>query len=195
MKISLGSLGTVLLTGAIFLGMSAGASAQQAPPSSQQPMEIPAQYPPQPQSGPPQGGPPQQGAPPQAQPGDAGAARISFLHGDVSTQHNGSTDWVAATVNTPVVSGDHISTGQNARAEIQLDHANILRLSDQSTANVTSLSRTQMQIQIGQGLANYEVLKNNEANIEIQTPNVAIHPEMGEGSYRILVNSDGETIV
>ena len=94
------------------------------------------------------------------------------------------------------MSGDHISTGQNARAEIQLDHANILRLSDQSTANVVSLARTQMQIQIGQGLANYEVFKNNEANVEIDTPNVAIHPAMGEeGSYRILVNSDSETIV
>jgi hypothetical protein len=59
-----------------------------------------------------------------------------------------------------------------------------------------NLSSAQMQIQIGQGLANYEVFKNNQANIEIDTPNVAIHPAMGEeGSYRILVNSDGETIV
>jgi Family of unknown function (DUF6600)/FecR protein len=190
MKSYFGSLGTTLLTGALVLGMGAGVGAQQAPPASQQPMEIPAQYPQQAQ-----GGPPQQGGPQQAPPNDAGAARISFLHGDVSTQHNGSTDWAAATMNTPVVNGDHISTGQNARAEIQLDHANVLRLSDQTTANVTSLSRTQMQIQIGQGLANYEVFKNNEAAIEIQTPNVAIHPAMGEGSYRVLVNSDGETIV
>jgi hypothetical protein len=190
MKNYLGSFGTVLLTVALVLGMGVGASAQQAPPASQQPMEIPAQYPPQPQGGPQSQGPPQ----PAAQ-GDPGAARISFLHGDVSTQHNGSTDWAAATVNTPVVTGDHISTGQNARAEIQLDHANILRLSDQSTANVVNLSRTQMQLQIGQGLANYEVFKNNEANVEIDTPNVAIHPQIGEGSYRVLVNSDGETIV
>ena len=191
MKNYLGSLGTVLLTGALVLGMGVGAGAQQAPPASQMPMEIPAQYPPQPQ-----GGPQPQGPPQQAPQNDPGAARISFLHGDVSTQHDGSTDWAAATVNTPVVNGDHISTGQNARAEIQLDHANILRLSDQSTANVVSLSRTQMQLQIGQGLANYEVFKNNEANVEIDTPNVAIHPAAGEeGSYRILVNSDGETIV
>jgi hypothetical protein len=186
MKRYLGNLGTFLLTGALVIGMGAVAGAQQAPPASQQPMEIPAQSPPQSQ-----GGPAQQ----QAQQNDAGAGRISYLHGDVSTQHDGSTDWAAATINTPVVTGDHISTGQNARAEIQLDHANILRLSDQTTANVVNMSRTQMQIQVGQGLANYEVFKNNEANVEIDTPNVAIHPDMGEGSYRILVNSDGETIV
>ena len=180
MKSYLGSLGTILWAGTLFLGFGTVAGAQQAPPASQQPEEIPAQYPSQGQQG---------------SPNDAGAARISFIHGDVSTQHNGSNDWAAATLNTPVVNGDHISTGQNARAEIQLDHANILRMSDQSTANVVTLSRTQVQIQIGQGLTNYEVLKNNEANIEIDTPNVAIHPEMGEGSYRIQVNSDGETIV
>ena len=184
MKNYIGSLGTGLLTGALVLGMGAGAGAQQAPPASQQPMEIPVPYPPQPQR-----------TPQQTQQEDPGAARISFIHGDVSTQHSGSNDWAAATINTPVVNGDHVSTGQNARAEIQLDHANVLRLSDQTTANVVNLSRTQMQLQIGQGLANYEIFKNNEANVEIDTPNVAIHPEMGEGSYRILVNSDGETIV
>jgi len=191
MKSYLGSLGAGLLAGALFLGMGAGAGAQQAPPASQQPMEIPAPYPPQ---GP--GGPQPQGPPPQAGQGDPGAARMSFVRGDVSTQHSGSNDWTAAVVNTPVVNGDHISTGPNARAEIQLDHANILRLSDQTTANVVSLSRAQMQLQIGQGLANYEVFKNNDANVEIDTPNVAIHPATAEeGSYRILVNSDGETIV
>ena len=157
--------GASLVTGAFFLGMGAGVGAQQAPE--------PQQYPQQPQGG-----------AQQTQENDPGAARISFMQGDISTQHNGSTDWAAATINTPVVTGDHISTGQNARAEIQLDHANILRLSDQSTANVVNLSRTQMQQQVGQGLANYEVFKNNEANIEIDTPNVAIRPEMGEGSYR-----------
>ena len=184
MKRYLGSLGTVLLTGALALGMSAVVGAQQAPPASQQPMEIPAQYPSQ-----------QQGPPQPAPQDDPGAARISFLHGDVSTQHSGSNDWAAATINTPVVNGDHISTGQNARAEIQLDHGNILRMSDQSTANVVSLARNQMQIQIGQGLVNFDVLKNNDSGAEIETPNVAIRPQMGEGSYRNLVNSDNETII
>ena len=153
------------------------------------PWRFRAQYPPQQGTG----GPPH--SRPQQQQSDPGAARISFIHGDVSTQHSGSSDWAAATMNTPVVNGDHVSTGQNARAEIQLDHANILRMSDQSTANVVNLSRTQMQLQVGQGLVNYDVLKDNEANVEIETPNVAIRPQMGEGSYRILVNSDGETIV
>src|SRR3984893_3256246 len=127
--------------------------------------------------------------------GDAGAARVSFIHGDLSTQHSDSSEWVAATLNTPIVNGDHIATGKRSRAEIQLDHANVLRMADESTANVVSLSRTQMQLQVGQGLVNYEVLRGSEADVEIDTPNVAIRPEMNEGSYRITINSDGETIV
>ena len=41
---------TVLATGALVLGLGAGAAAQQAPPASQMPEEVPAQaqYPPQP---------------------------------------------------------------------------------------------------------------------------------------------------
>src|SRR5258708_38294410 len=91
MKNYLRSLATILMTGALALGMGAGASAQQAPPASQQPMEIPAQYP--------------QGGSQQAQQNDPGAARISFLHGDVSTQHSDSRQGIAGAVNTPVVTG------------------------------------------------------------------------------------------
>ena len=208
------NLATAVLLGASMLGLSAVAVAQQAPQAapraSQQPMEIPPQYqqypqypppsgpqgyPQQSQQGYPQQGGPQQSYPQQQGPTDLGAARMSYVQGDVSTQHSDSSEWAAATLNTPVVNGDHVSTGPGGRAEIQLDHANILRMSDQTTTNVVNLSPAQMQLQVGQGLVNFEVLKGSEADVEIQTPNVAIHPQSGEGSFRILVNSDGETIV
>jgi FecR protein len=186
MKPKIGRLAAVLISGAFFFAMSAATGAQDGPPDSQQPMEIPPQY-----EGP--AGAAQ--APAQQAQNESGAGRISFVHGDVSTQHSDSSDWTAATLNTPVVNGDHISTGPDSRVEIQLDYANVLRLSDKSEANVVSMSRNQMQLQIGQGLATYNVLRNNEANIEIDTPNVAVRPAKGEGSFRIEVNSDGETIV
>ena len=119
--------------------------------------------------GPGQPGPgmPPQGA--QQQQGPAAGSRIRARRASASSTATfrrstaDSNDWAAATLNTPVVNGDHISTGPNARAEIQLDHANVLRLSDQTTANLVNLSRTQMQLQIGQGLANYEVLKRQRS--------------------------------
>lgn len=123
----------------------------------------------------------------------SGVARVSLIHGDVSTQRGDSGEWAAAVLNQPVVSGDKISTGDRSRAEVQLDYANILRLGDNSQATIATLDRTHVQIQLGQGLATYNVLKGSEADVEIDTPNVAIHPVLKEGVYRIEVNSNGET--
>ena len=63
-------------------------------------------------------------------------ARISLIHGDVSMQRGDSGDWTAATLNTPMVRGDIVGTGDKSRAEVQLDYANILRLSSQSQAKI-----------------------------------------------------------
>lgn len=123
-----------------------------------------------------------------------GVARLSFLQGDVSTQRGDNGEWVAATLNTPVEPGDRVSTGDRARAEVQLDYADVLRMSNNGSANVNTLERNRIQIEIGQGLASYSVLHGSEADTEIDTPNAAIHP-LGEGEYRILVNSNEETQV
>src|SRR6202171_1587003 len=120
MKSSRASLTTVFLAGTMLLGFGATSGAQNA---SQQPEEIPAQYP---------------GSSQQA-PNDSAAGRISFIHGDLSTQHSDSSEWVAATLNTPVVNGDHVSTGKRSRSEIQLDHANVLRMSVGLVAEVGDL--------------------------------------------------------
>src|ERR1700730_13406981 len=123
-----------------------------------------------------------------------GVARVSFIHGDVSSQRGDNGELVATTLNTPVVSGDRVSTGQNSRAELQLDWANILRMSANATANVTSLDRSNIRIQVGQGLVTYSVLKGGQTNSEIDTPNAAVRP-LGEGDYRIQGNSTDETQV
>jgi FecR protein len=140
----------------------------------------------------------QPGAPAQSSDGPVelqkGVARVSFIHGDVSSQRGDSDDWTAVTLNTPVAAGDRVAVGQKSRAELQLDWADILRMSDSATAKVTTLDRTHVQVQVGQGLVTYNVLKGSEADTEIDTPNAAIHP-LGPGEYRILVNSDAETQV
>jgi hypothetical protein len=154
------------------------------------------QYP-QGQTGPPpQGGQyPQQGDASQAQdPTAPGVARLSFISGDVSTQRGDNGDWVAATLNTPVSVNDRVSTANNARAELQLDATNVLRMSASATVKVANLNRANIQVQVGQGLVTYSVLRGSEATPEIDTPNVSIHPN-GPGEFRILVNSDAETQV
>ena len=122
-----------------------------------------------------------------------GVARISLIHGDVSTQRGDSKDWSAAVLNAPVVAGDRVSTGDKARAELELDYANTLRLAEHTQANVTQLTRSQIQIQLGHGMANYTVYRGSDADAEIDTPNVAIRTERRESSFRILVTADDHT--
>ena len=121
-----------------------------------------------------------------------GVARISLIQGDVSTQRGDTGDWAAAALNQPLVGGDRILTGDNSKAELQLDHANILRLGNNSQAKIATVERVQnqraqIQVQIWQGLAYYSVFKDSEAEVEIDTPNAAIRPTSKDGVYRIEV--------
>jgi hypothetical protein len=144
-------------------------------------------------------GPPAQGAPGQGEATKSEGpapevARISFIHGDVSRQRGDTAEWSATTINAPLERGDQIGTGEKSRTEIQLDYANILRLSSKSQAKIADLTRTRIQIQVAQGYASYTMLKGGEADVEIDTPNVAVRP-LGPGRFRVQVNSDSETDV
>lgn len=124
-----------------------------------------------------------------------GVARVSSIRGDVSTQRGDNGEWIAATLNTPIAVGDRVATGEKSRAELQLDFADTLRLSDRVTVKVANLTRSQILLQVGQGLTTYSVTRGAEATSEIDTPNAAIRPIAGDGEYRILVTSDAETQV
>ena len=121
-------------------------------------------------------------------------ARISFIHGDVSTQRGDSGDWGSTSINAPVVRGDQVATGENARTEVQLDYANILRLAAHSQAKIADLTPRRIQVQVGQGYASYTMLKGSEADVEIDSPNVAVRP-LRPGRYRVQVVSDSQTDV
>jgi hypothetical protein len=124
-----------------------------------------------------------------------GVARVSFIHGSVSTQRGDNGDWVAVTLNTPIMAGDRVSTGPDgSKGELQLDWANILRMSNNATVKVVTLDHNNLQVQVGQGLVTYSVLKGTEAAAEIDTPNASLRPN-GDGEYRVLVNSNDESII
>lgn len=123
-----------------------------------------------------------------------GVARVSFIHGSVSTQRGDNGDWVAVTLNAPIMAGDRISTGPDGKGELQLDWADIVRLSSNAEAKVVTLDRNNIKIEVGQGLVMFSVLQGSQATVEIDTPNAAIHPN-GEGEYRISVDPSGQSIL
>jgi FecR protein len=123
-----------------------------------------------------------------------GVARLSYIHGKVSMQRGDNGEWVGVTLNTPIMAGDRVSTGDDSKAELQLDWADVVRLSSNTTVKVANITNNNIQVQVGQGLVTYSVLQGAQAASEIDTPNAAVKPS-AIGEYRIQVNSNGESIM
>ncbi|TAM83666.1 MAG: hypothetical protein EPN47_06030 [Acidobacteria bacterium] len=123
-----------------------------------------------------------------------GVARVSLIKGDVSMERGDSSEWVAVTVNTPLVPGDTIATGPGSHAEAQLDYSNVLRLADNAEVKIADLNNSRIQLQVARGTVDLAVFGNNQANSEVDTPNVAVQP-LQQGTYRIDVNSDELSLV
>src|SRR5260370_10289218 len=115
-----------------------------------------------------------------------GVVRISLIEGEVSVRRGDTGDWAAAALNQPLVGGDRISTGDGSKAEVQLDHSNILRLGNNAQVKIATVERAKIeraliQVQVGQGLAYYTVFEDSEAEVEMDAASGAGRPTSNEG--------------
>jgi hypothetical protein len=122
-----------------------------------------------------------------------GVARVSLTNGDVTLRRGDSGDWVQATVNSPLVEGDTIATGPGSRTEVQLDYSNLVRLNQNTEATMASLGNRAYRVQLARGVLTYAELRGGDADVDIETPHVAVRPQKN-GSYRVEVLGD-ETAV
>jgi len=121
-----------------------------------------------------------------------GVARLSLVNGNVSVRRGDSGELVAATVNAPLMATDRLVTGDNARAELQFDYSNMVRLAPSSEVRIGDLAYHHYLVQIAQGMVTFRVLRDSDAQVEISTPSVSVRP-VRSGVYRILVGVDGIT--
>ncbi|HEY4359899.1 MAG TPA: DUF6600 domain-containing protein [Bryobacteraceae bacterium] len=135
----------------------------------------------------PQGAPDDNGDSP-----DHGVARLSIVQGNVSVRHGDAGDLTAAAVNAPLVETDRVATGDQGRAEIQFDWANMIRLAPGSEVRLSQLQYKQYQVQIAAGTTMFRVLRQTDAQVEVSTPTVSLRP-LQPGSYRVTVHPDGVT--
>jgi len=134
-----------------------------------------------------QGGPPPDpGAP------DRGVARISFVGGEVNVRRSDSGDWVAAVVNVPLMAEDRLATGAGARAEVQFDAANLIRVGANAEIRIAELGLNHYHLQIAHGTVTFRVLRDSPARVELDTPNVSVRP-VEAGAYRVYVQADGQS--
>jgi len=122
-----------------------------------------------------------------------GVARVSLVNGDVTTQRGDTGDWVAAPVNTPLVEGDLLATGQGSRAELQLDYSNLVRLDANTELQATELAQKRFRVRLTRGRVTYSELRGGAADADVETEHVAVRP-LQRGRYEVQVRP-GETVV
>lgn len=121
-------------------------------------------------------------------------ARISLIQGEVNVQRGDSGELVAAALNAPLQAQDHLQTADGSRAEIQFDSSNMVRLGAGTDLGLANVAYRQYQMQLAAGTVEYRVLRDQNANAELDTPSISIRPQE-RGEYRVSVEPDGTTTV
>ena len=117
-------------------------------------------------------------------------ARLGYLSGPVSFSPAGEDDWVRASINRPLTTGDRLWADAGSRVEIQVGGA-MIRMNAGTGVSVLNLDDRIAQLQLTQGELNVRVwrLEPNQV-FEVDTPNLAFTLRQ-PGEFRIAVDPDG----
>jgi len=111
------------------------------------------------------------------------AGRLSYVQGSVSFQPGGIDEWVPATVNRPLTTGDQIFSNEGSHAEIHIPGA-VLRLGSRTAFQFLNLDDQNVQARLSEGPLIIRVSDLDTGNLEIDTPNLAFTIN-APGEYRI----------
>ena len=116
--------------------------------------------------------------------------RLGYMTGGVSFSPAGENDWVRASMNRPLTTGDRLWTESRARTEIQLGGA-MVRMGANTSVSILNLDNRIVQLQLTQGTLNVRVRRLVSNHVfEVNTPNLAFTLRQA-GEYRITVDPDG----
>ena len=121
-------------------------------------------------------------------------ARLGHMEGSVSFQPAGESEWVEATPNRPMTTGDKVWADRDSRAEVQLGSSKI-DLAANTGFSFLNLDDRTVQIQLSAGTINVRVYElDRDTDYEIDTPNQAflIHQP---GRYRVESSENGDYTV
>jgi hypothetical protein len=117
----------------------------------------------------------------------ARVARLANIGGAVSFSPAGEDEWIYATPNRPLITGDRVWADAGARAELQIGSLAV-RLGSQTSVTILNLDDRVAQFQLAQGALNVRVRRIDPGQaIEIDTPLLAFSLRR-PGDYRIDVD-------
>jgi hypothetical protein len=121
-------------------------------------------------------------------------ARLNYIEGSISFQPGGETDWVQASPNRPLTTGDSLWADKSSRGELHIGSSS-LRIASETGITFLNLDDRTMQIQLAEGSMNINVRRLDGGDaFEIDTPNLAFTLQR-PGVYRVDVNPNGNTTV
>ncbi|MEO8660139.1 MAG: FecR domain-containing protein, partial [Bryobacteraceae bacterium] len=117
--------------------------------------------------------------------------RLNFVSGPVSFQPAGVSDWVDASVNRPLTTGDQVWVGDGGRAEVRVG-STAFRLDSNTAFQFLNLDDGTMQVQLSEGNLTVNVRTLDQDQIlEIDTPSMAFNV-LSPGQYRITAVADSQ---
>ncbi|MGH9902907.1 MAG: DUF6600 domain-containing protein, partial [Pyrinomonadaceae bacterium] len=122
----------------------------------------------------------------------ARVARISLLAGEVSLRRADNKDWERARLNLPLVEGDSLATGRDARLEVQIDARNFVRVGPDSVLHVVTLRDEGVALSLAEGTATLRLARfdRDTEYFEVDAPKTTVAPEK-RGIYRLDVSARG----
>lgn len=111
-------------------------------------------------------------------------ARLSFIEGTISYQPSGDADWVQASPNRPLTTGDNLWADRDSRGELHVG-STAIRIGGETGISFLNLDDRTVQVQLAQGVAEIHLrhLVAGDA-FEVDTPNLAV-TLTGSGEYLI----------
>jgi hypothetical protein len=121
-------------------------------------------------------------------------ARLAYVSGAVSFSPAGENDWVRASINRPLITGDRLWADTSSLGELQLGAAAI-RMGSRTSMTLLNVDDRIAQVQLTQGTLNIRVWQFDRNHVlEIDTPNLA-YSIRSPGSYRVEVAPNGDSTV
>ncbi|MCW8809130.1 MAG: hypothetical protein OQK79_13635 [Rhodanobacter sp.] len=121
-------------------------------------------------------------------------ARLSYIAGDLGFLPAGASDWSDANLNRPLTTGDRLSTGDHARAELEFG-SGTLRMDHRTDVALLDLNDQLAQVELTQGTLSLSVSHLDDGqSYEIDTPTVALVIDQ-PGTFRVDIDDRGATQV
>ncbi len=113
-------------------------------------------------------------------------ARISYIKGDVHVKRSDGDVWERAVLNLPIVEGDELTTGPDARFEIQFGAYSHLRISEKSVIKITTLRDNLVAVSLPEGAVTATLARFDDDNdaFEIDAPSTTV-AFLKAGRYRV----------